>query len=1107
MRGPPRLGHRGFVVVLPVVVVLFLAALLLLPVSASFLQPGALVALLIAVATLVYAVRCPRGKDRPLALVIALGITAAMTIAMIGAPQSRLPLAFLLWYPWVGGYAGLAVNSRRMLAALTGVIVAAMTAAMVFRGDIVDLPMAYAAAVLAIVAVAAFTYGFTRWGRGQAIADQLTGLTSRAGLEELGEPVVQSTVLGGREAVLMVLDINRFREINSALGHAAGDEALREFAGLLHCLRPRPRFLGRLGGDEFVVILPGDDLVTHAADGDEIDQRLSMLGTIVLNQLDGPVRIRGVDVELEATVGIAVAPRDGDRLSTLLPCADAALATAKRDGSRVGIWSAGMVGVRSWELALHAQLRSAIARRELVMHYQPVQDASTRQVVGVEALIRWRHPVRGLLPPGSFLPMAERSSLILDLTWWELDEVLSQCAAWARKGLHVPVSANLSARMLTVDELPQLVTRRLGAYGLPPEMLTLEITESALVSQPARAAAMLNELRSAGVNLSLDDFGTGYSSMEILKALPFDEMKIDKSFVSDARGSLPDVAIVRSVVDLGHRLGLRVVGEGVEDERSARMLTELGCDLLQGDALSPAVPAAEVEPLLEANCRPEAPPGRRGAGRPGGRPYNGPGAAVDVAGAVTSRSTGPADGPEVPSPGERPLDAGAGRQAGDEPSWRIPRPGQTVSIPPDELRKWAEAGMTATVPPDEAERLSELRQLRVLDSPREPELDNLVKLAAQLTGCAAAHMGFVDADREWFKACHVFEISEIGARVGLASYIVAAGEFLEVPDIQRDLRYAHITGLGGDRPFRYVAGVPLRTASGRVVGALIVVDRVPRRMTAGHRAALQVLAEHAMRLLEVRLERLLIDEVLAASLRLEQYWRPEDLPAAANEIADVMRSITNSDAVSVMVPDLPGSTVFRAAGTSVAEGVLPATGLGIRANGDDEKAMRALGQVHEPFFMPDAAASPLITPDMARQLDIASALLVPLRDAGEIQGLITVRWVSPLRRLEPAVLRAVTLFARHVRATLAQLTAGPQPGSPAGGPLGGVGAPPGAGHGSAPGNGHGCAPAAAGLGPLGRSTPGPVPGNGDSPPGVPVTSGGQRGRERRSARPDHPVRH
>jgi diguanylate cyclase (GGDEF)-like protein len=858
---------------------------------------------------------------------------------------------------------------------------------------------------LSTIGAAAFASGFLGWGRGQAFNDPLTGLTNRAGMMHASEPAIAEMLLAGRSAILMVLDVNRFREINTALGHQAGDEALREFANLLRRVSPTPLFVGRLGGDEFVLILPGRQLAT---DDDERRDRLGRLGREVLDQLDGVVRIRGIDVELESTAGLAAAPRNGERLDALLPCADAALANAKRDGARVGVWTSGMagtVGVRSWELALHAQLRRAIANRELVLYYQPLQDAVTGRVAGAEALVRWRHPERGLLPPGSFLPMAERSTLIIDLTWWELDEALGQCAAWMRAGLHIPVSANLSARMLVIDDLPRLITRRLENYDLPPDMLTLEITESALISQPARAAAMLGELRTAGVKLALDDFGTGYSSMEILKALPFDEMKIDKGFVADARGSLPDMAIVRSVIDLGHRLGLRVVGEGVEDEASARMLTELGVDLLQGDLLSPPLPADELVVLLRRH------PPESAVERAARQPPAGP---VRSA-AVPPGDDAPLSGAERPP--EHPRAGQPAESAADD------RPAEARIVIPDEaLDAWVRTRMAAPRPPDEDQRVAELRRYRILDTPREAEFDALAALAAQVTDCRCGYLGFVDTDREFFKASYGVDLTNLLARVGPGSYAVASGEFLEITDMTRDLRYAHLARIEPALGI-FVASAPLRTAGGRVVGALSVSDRVPRRLTSAQRLALQELAAHAVRLLDARLERLLFAEVEESLDRLDRFWHHHDLADAAAQFADTVRSLCGADTAAVMLPDLPGSSVFRVTGLSVGEGVHPVSRVGMRTTLEAEQVVRKVASTRRPVFVPDASATTLLSPSMARAMEVASALMVPLLGEGGVVGLIAIRWSRPMRRLDPAVLRAVTLYSGQGRFVLERLLA------------------------------------------------------------------------------------
>jgi len=1084
MRGRGWVRERGVLIVLPLAGTLFLLLMLVLPTSRSFLLPQTFVAFLISLAALCYITRAPRGHARRKALVVTVATTAAMATAVLGDP-SPTPLAFLAWYPWVGGYAALVSRRAGPVAALTALVCAALVSALALHGDLTAMPVAYAAVLASIVASATVTYGFFSWGRGQAFADPLTGLTNRAGLMHAGDPAIAEALAAGGSQAVMVLDVNRFREINSALGHQAGDEALREYADLLRDVHPRPAFVGRLGGDEFVLVLSGHDQA-----GDRSDPNgdwLARLGERVLDQLDGPIHIRGINIELESTAGIASAPRDGDRLAKVLPCADAALANAKRDGARLGVWNAGMagtVGVRSWELALHAELRNAITRGELVLYYQPVQEAATGRVVGAEALMRWRHPERGLLPPGSFLPMAERSSLIIGLTWWELEEAMAQCARWARAGLNLPVSANLSARMLVVDDLPARVARRLEHHGLRPEMLTLEITESALVSQPTRAAAMLGELRTAGVKLSLDDFGTGYSSMEILKALPFDEMKIDKSFVTDARGSLPDVAIVRSVVDLGHRLGLRVVGEGVEDEQSARMLTELGCDRLQGDVLSPPRPAGELEVLLArgvdvrrdraaaaaVNARPPAaggapePPGSTGGpGHPGnGGTAGGQGpmsaawdaarqARADRVRADAARAgappagTGPTGAPPagagladlarvdagrveearaasarlaaLTSASAAPSSNGHGAAAeAAEPAAPIP------AVPVETLRSREREGVRPPKPPDEPGRLFAVRQYRIMDTDPEPEFDALVAIAAHLTDCGFGYLAFMGDDREWPKACHGVQGGELRAWVGPGSFIVGEGRYLEVQDCSRDPRFAHLARLE-PRVLTFFAGAPLRTADGHVIGSLSVSDRVPRRLTTGQRTALDTLGRHVMHLLDARLQRLLLAEADAGLARLEEFWHRQDLPAAAGLCAEVVRTLTQADAVAVMMPELPGSTIFHAAGASVAEGVVPLTELGVRATGEDERAIRELASARGPVFIADAATHPMIPTEMVERLGIASALMVPLLGAGGVQGMINVRWSQHLSRLDPAVLSAVTLFCGQARFTLGKLQA------------------------------------------------------------------------------------
>ncbi len=820
--------------------------------------------------------------------------------------------------------------------------------------------------------------------------DVLTGLATHADLVRTGDAVSREIVGAGRQVVLLVVDLVSFRELNLAFGYEAGDDVLNWFARRLHRVEPAPRLVVRLGGDEFALVLAGPPAAQSGpALPGQADPALAALGRAVVAQLDGRVRLRGTDIEIEAVAGLAAAPAGG-QITELLSRAAAALAEARRTGERAAVSSTEVDRVRPGEFALHAQLRRAISDNELEMHYQPMRAVLTGRTVAVEALVRWRHPVRGLLLPGAFLPMAERTSLIVDLTLWTFDAALRQCARWRADGIDVTVSANLSPRMLVLDELPWLVAERLEAHGVPPGVLTLEITENALIPHLAQACAMLGQLRSAGVGLSMDDFGTGFNTMEILKVLTLDEIKIDRSFVADARASLPDLAIVRSVVDLGHRLGLRVVGEGVEDEHSERMLTEIGCDLLQGNALAPAMPAPDVTPLLTRRVPAPAP------------------AAADRA------ASAPTGGPRPPTPDRS--------GAVPEPD---PAPGRSGPGAP-----------AAAIPADEHTRRAVLRRYRVLDTDPEPEFDELTALAARTTGCAQARLVFV-ADREWRKAWYGDPCPVDGTgQPGAATQAVRSGEFLHfpdlpvpdlpVPDVTRDPRPAHLARAGGVDSVRCVAAAPLRTPGGQVLGALLVADPLPRRLTDAQREGLRSLAGHAMRLLEARQERLMTEEISDALQTLDGFWHPSDLPAAADMTATVVRSLTGADAVAVMLAPMPGSTVFRAAGFSVAPDVEPVTEIGIRANLDDEAALRALPRLRTPTFIPDVAATPLIPAGRARQLNIRSALVVPLSGGGEFIGMIAVRWTYPMEQLEPRVLRAVTLFSTPACHTLHRLQASRQ---------------------------------------------------------------------------------
>jgi EAL domain-containing protein (putative c-di-GMP-specific phosphodiesterase class I) len=310
---------------------------------------------------------------------------------------------------------------------------------------------------------------------------------------------------------------------------------------------------------------------------------------------------------VDASVGIALYPQHGEDVDTLLQHADVAMYEAKRTHSGHEIYSVEHDPYNPVRLAMVGQLRKALDENQVVLHYQPKIDLESGKVVGAEALVRWKHPERGLIPPDEFVPMAERTGLIKPLSRYVLDRALAQCRAWRDSGLELKVSVNLSARNLLDPTLPDDVTKLLTKWGLPAQLLALEITESTIMIDPKRAMEVLGRLNSMGIALSIDDFGTGYSSLVYLKELPVHELKIDRTFVARMAQNRGDAFIVRSTIDLAHNLRLKVVAEGVEDENTMAELTRLGCNIAQGFHVSrPLPPEAFDSWLAERGLRPAA---------------------------------------------------------------------------------------------------------------------------------------------------------------------------------------------------------------------------------------------------------------------------------------------------------------------------------------------------------------------------------------------------------------------------------------------------------------------------------------------------------------------
>jgi diguanylate cyclase (GGDEF)-like protein len=409
----------------------------------------------------------------------------------------------------------------------------------------------------------------------QAFHDTLTGLPNRASLQKrLAESLERARVLH-QPLALMMLDIDRFKEINDTMGHATGDMLLIEIGRRIRAtLRPGD-ILARFGGDEFVAVL--HDVAD--ADMDEFVQRIASIVSM-------PLRAGSMELVLDASIGLAQFPQHGERAEELLRRADIAMYDAKQSHKPFKFYEDGRDAVHLYRLSLLNDLRRAIGSEELELYYQPSLDLDQRKVHHVEALLRWTHPQHGAISPVDFIPLAEQSGLIRTITDWVMHEAIRQCAAWNDMGLDVSVAINLSAVDLSSGYLPDLLATHLGRYGVDSQRLTLEITETAVMRDAANSLEVLNRLKACGVQLAIDDFGTGYSSLSHLKRLPVDVLKIDKSFVMDMARDEDDAVIVRSTIELAHNMGLRVVAEGVESKEAMSMLTELHCDSVQGYLVS-----------------------------------------------------------------------------------------------------------------------------------------------------------------------------------------------------------------------------------------------------------------------------------------------------------------------------------------------------------------------------------------------------------------------------------------------------------------------------------------------------------------------------------------
>jgi diguanylate cyclase (GGDEF)-like protein/PAS domain S-box-containing protein len=425
----------------------------------------------------------------------------------------------------------------------------------------------------------------------RALHDPLTSLPNRTFLRERLEETIRAGEREMKPCAVLLMDLDGFKSVNDSLGHEAGDRLLQEVSQRMRGVLRKADTIARYGGDEFAVLPWG------ATD----EPRAVLIAEKILQAIDKPFTIDEQPISITVSIGIAVFPQHADDAEALTRRADVAMYAAKRARSGFSVYSLDQEGGDTGgRVPLIGKLRYAIDQFELLLHYQPIVSALDGQPSKVEALVRWGHPSHGLLPPDDFIPSAEQTNLIKPLTAWVLNEALGQVHAWSRAGIDIGVAVNLSARNLLDDELPDAVAQLLRTWQVDPDKLSLEITESSLIA--AEAEETLQRLHETGVRISVDDFGTGYSSLTYLKRLPVQEIKIDKSFVMDMATNWDGAAIVRSTIDLGHNLGLKVVAEGVEDERTAVLLREYGCDFIQGFHIGrPAAPGL-LGPWLRARA-------------------------------------------------------------------------------------------------------------------------------------------------------------------------------------------------------------------------------------------------------------------------------------------------------------------------------------------------------------------------------------------------------------------------------------------------------------------------------------------------------------------------
>ena len=583
-----------------------------------------------------------RRRLSPTSALVALGFALLLVADVLYVEQVRtgtLASALAdadLTLLWVGGMTALAfaawqrsVNVASITLPRTGGVLAVPTLFMLVavvvlvydHHDRVNTGVVYlaAGAVVAAALRTALSYRELRGlssSRRQALTDDLTGLPNRRALYAALERTLHPSAPRRRRedmpplpsdgAALLVVDLDRFKELNDTLGHAAGDVLLRNIGERLRPILSPGCLLARLGGDEFAILLGGSPSAEDAIDA----------GRRVRAALIRPFPVGDLRVHVDASVGVALAPSGTDS-DALMRRADVAMYRAKAERTGVELYERSQDRNTPGRLRLGGELREAVGTDQIVVHFQPQADPRTGDVLGAEALVRWAHPQRGLLPPGTFLPLAVHGGIIGPLAEQVLELALREAATWRAAGHRLSVSVNLAAPNVVDTALPDKLDRLLASCGVPADALTLEVTEDIVMADPPRAIAVLEALRERGVRLSLDDFGTGHSSLTKLKRLPVEELKIDRAFVMSLPGDRADEAIVRSTIAMAHDLGISVVAEGVENGRAWEMLASFGAGAIQGFYLARPMPADALDRWL-ADDRSELAAVHWPGGRPAG---------------------------------------------------------------------------------------------------------------------------------------------------------------------------------------------------------------------------------------------------------------------------------------------------------------------------------------------------------------------------------------------------------------------------------------------------------------------------------------------------------